>query len=145
MNRPVPPGDCGARGRAARRQRGHPRTMLGAFGLVRGVAEDRAGVGAEIGSARRGRSRAGLKWDAGLLLEIRDLGREPVRAVDPACPELVHCRADPGVLGILQAAHPRRKSSAAVSRASARVLTTATGSFSPRSFSAISIASPRSV
>jgi hypothetical protein len=36
MNCPLPPGDCGARGRDSRRISGYPRAVLGAFGLVGG-------------------------------------------------------------------------------------------------------------
>src|SRR5215813_688041 len=42
MNRPLPPGDCGARGGDPRRERRYPWAVPGAFGLVGGVAQDHA-------------------------------------------------------------------------------------------------------
>jgi len=41
MNRSLPAGDRGCRIRTSRRPQGHSRTMLGAFRLVGGTAEDR--------------------------------------------------------------------------------------------------------
>lgn len=42
MNRPLPPGDRGPRGSASRRPRGRTWPLPGAFGLVGGIAQDRA-------------------------------------------------------------------------------------------------------
>src|ERR1035438_8514529 len=67
MNQTLPPGDCGHRSPALGRAPGRRGAMPRAVGLVWGIEAEAGENAAESRTARRGRSRAGGRWEARCL------------------------------------------------------------------------------